>query len=167
MSDEREELVAEVNRLYWETDIPVTRMAEELGISRRTIYDMLIPSPAGENCPECGGDLVYPNRSARLSGEATCERCGRTQDVTLLHEISAARGTAREEAVPAAPAPPVSTRVAPRVRRAVAERPLGRVAEFVEAHRPAPALIVLFLSGALIAAVATLLVPGRRRRRRR
>ncbi len=156
MAKDREELVAEVNRLYWETETPVTEMAEELGISRRTIYDMLVPAPAAESCPECGGDLVYPNRSARLSGEAVCSVCGRTQDVTLLHELSAAAGAAGA----------AGTGLAARGRGAVAARPRGAVTRAEPgAFALPPAIAVLVLAGVLVAVLAALLAPARRRRR--
>jgi len=88
MPDAREGLVAEVNRTYWDTEKPVTQIAAELGISRRTIYDMLIPEPTGERCPTCGDELAYPNRSARLAGEGVCPTCGQTHDLTLLRELA-------------------------------------------------------------------------------
>lgn len=165
MPDDREKLVAEVNRLYWDTDIPVTEMAEKLGISRRTIYDMLIPTAAHESCPECGGALVYPNRSARLSGEATCSVCGRQQDVTLLHEISAAAdatGVAHEGA-PGSPS--AATLPAKRSESAVARRSRTALAAEAMPRRPSSVLAALLLGGALIAVVAALLAPGQRRGR--
>src|SRR5690625_7981203 len=103
MPDAREGLVAEVNRTYWDTEKPVTQIAAELGISRRTIYDMLIPEPTGERCPTCGGELAYPNRSARLAGEGVCPTCGQTNDLTLLRE--AARAGRREPVPPASVVP--------------------------------------------------------------
>lgn len=155
MSGDRAELVAKVNRIYWETDTPVTEMAEQLGISRRTIYDMLRPAPAHERCPVCGGELVYSNRSARLAGEAVCSNCGRSQDITLLHELTAtattepgARGEARTGMALALPAPTALRRAMPHASRF-----------------PLPPIPALLLGGAAVALLAALLVPARRQRR--
>lgn len=149
MAGDRAELVAEVNRLYWETELPVTEMAERLGISRRTIYDMIVPLPVDEPCPECGGPLTYANRSARLSGEALCRACGRTQDLTLLHELSTAAHATAPVAQP-------STAVA-RQPRLVPVRPAPQ--------RPSTTLAALLVGALVLTVVAALLLPGPTRRR--
>jgi hypothetical protein len=165
MSGDRDELVAEVNRIYWETDTPVTEMAEQLGISRRTIYDMLKPTSAAESCPVCGGDLVYPNRSARMGGEAVCSVCGRTHDVTLLHEISAA-GAAAGTGKRAGAARGTGGAVRERAVSAGPERARAAAARAEAApHRPSPTLTTLLLGGLLLALVMAILMPARRRRR--
>lgn len=74
-----DQLDREVNRLYWETDGPVTRLADELGISRGTFYNHLHPLPAPGKCHECGAPLFFRTRSTRDSGEAHCEACGNEQ----------------------------------------------------------------------------------------
>ncbi len=66
----------EANRLYWETDAPVGRIAETLGISRRALYELLERIPADGPCPECGGPTLFANRLARSTGEAHCGACG-------------------------------------------------------------------------------------------
>jgi len=66
----------EANRLYWETDAPVGRIAETLGISRRALYELLERVPAERPCPECGGPVLFANRLARSTGEAQCGACG-------------------------------------------------------------------------------------------
>lgn len=158
MAGDREALVAEVNRIYWETEMPVTEMAEKLGISRRTIYDMLKPFPAGERCTECGGgELVYPNRSARLAEEAVCSACGRTQDVTLLRELSA-------RATPPARVPGeavTTTRGAEVTRR---DREVELEVRGPTPRRPSPALAAVLMAGLIIAVAAALLTPRRRNR---
>jgi hypothetical protein len=99
MSNDRDALAAEVSRLYWETELSVAEIADRLGISRRALYDALIPALAGARCPECGGELVYVNRSARLAEEAECRACRRSQSVALLRELTAEAGsTLRQEA---------------------------------------------------------------------
>ena len=74
-----DELGSEVNRLYWETAEPVTRLADQLGVSRGTFYNHLDPLPAGGRCSVCGGALAFRTRSDRDSGAAHCGSCGREQ----------------------------------------------------------------------------------------
>ena len=66
----------EVNRLYWETDVPVAEIAQRLDISRRALYDVIRPIPASGHCSACGGELEFANRSTRAHGIATCRSCG-------------------------------------------------------------------------------------------
>ena len=88
-----DELGREVNRLYWETDDPVTRLAEGLGVSRGTFYNHLSPLRASGRCASCGGSLFFRTRSERDAGEAHCDSCGATQAASPR----AARGAAARE----------------------------------------------------------------------
>jgi hypothetical protein len=74
-------VVAEANRLYWESELSVGAIADQLGISRRALYEALDPEPAGAPCPDCGAELVFANRSAQIAGEAQCRGCGLEADV--------------------------------------------------------------------------------------
>lgn len=76
-----DQLRREVNRLYWETDGPVTRLADGLGISRGTFYNHMDPLPAPGKCKSCGAPLFFGTRSSREAGEAHCEACGNEQAV--------------------------------------------------------------------------------------
>jgi hypothetical protein len=67
---------ARVNRLYWESDLSVNALGEELGLSKGRLYDLLRPLPSGLGCPDCGGELGYENRTARDRGNLSCPRCG-------------------------------------------------------------------------------------------
>lgn len=71
-----DDLGRDVNRLYWETEEPVTRLAEQLSVSRGTFYNHLRPLPAGSPCPSCGAPMLFRNRSSRDSGDASCAECG-------------------------------------------------------------------------------------------
>ncbi len=96
-----ERLAGEVNRLYWESDASVGRIAEQLGISRRALYDALEPLDIGVACPRCGAGLVYPNRSRRESGQAVCPECGLEPDLATLRAATAEAGAAmRRKAEP-------------------------------------------------------------------
>lgn len=69
----------EINRLYWGSDASVGEIADQLGVSRRALYDSIDPRPAGTACPDCGSALVFRNRTAAERGEATCPDCGREE----------------------------------------------------------------------------------------
>lgn len=68
--------IAEANRLYWETDTSVADIAERFDLSRRGLYEVVSPHPAGHTCPACGQELHFENRSARRDGHGTCPECG-------------------------------------------------------------------------------------------
>jgi len=93
----------EANRLYWESDAPVARIAETLGISRRALYELLERVPADRPCPECGGPVLFANRLARSTGEAQCGACGATTVVPTVraHNPDARLAGAAVEAVAA------------------------------------------------------------------
>jgi hypothetical protein len=78
-----EETQAEANRLYWESDISVADIAEQLDISRRALYGAVEPLPAGRVCALCGAGLVFENRSARTADQATCPACGGNGEIDL------------------------------------------------------------------------------------
>lgn len=71
-----------LNRLYWESDRSVNQIAEDLGVSKGTLYDVVESRSSGVRCPACDGETVYPNRTARDRGEATCTACGLETEVT-------------------------------------------------------------------------------------
>lgn len=71
-----DEMDREVNRLYWKTTEPVTRLAAQLEVSRGTFYNHLRPLPADATCSACGGALLFRTRSSRDSSDAHCGKCG-------------------------------------------------------------------------------------------
>ena len=64
------------NELYWGSDMSVNQIAEELDLSKGTLYGMIRPRPAGLGCPACGEEVVFPNRTARDRSTVACEVCG-------------------------------------------------------------------------------------------
>lgn len=64
------------NRLYWESDASVNDIADELELSKSMLYQLVEPLAAEVDCPECGGMLVYPNRTALDRGLMQCSDCG-------------------------------------------------------------------------------------------
>lgn len=77
------------NGLYWDSDASVNDIAEQLDLSKGTLYGMIRPRPAGLDCPECGGDMEYPNRTARDKGYVTCSACGYEEEEALILEAEA------------------------------------------------------------------------------
>jgi hypothetical protein len=81
---------AEANRLYWETDESVADIARRLDVSRRTLYLLVEPLPSGGTCAQCGGPLIYENRSARMAGHEACESCAADADDATEADLPAA-----------------------------------------------------------------------------
>jgi len=65
----------EANALYWSNEASVGEIANRLGISRRSLYELLEPRPADIPCPKCGTETVFVNRSALTAGIARCPAC--------------------------------------------------------------------------------------------
>lgn len=84
------------NDLYWNSADTVDKIAEQLGMSRNALYASVRPEPVGEDCPDCGEGLVFPNRTSRAAGQAMCLACEESMaldDLALRREAS--RGPAR------------------------------------------------------------------------
>ncbi len=79
----------QVNALYWESAASVADIADRLGISRRALYDMIEPRPAGARCPACGGELQFRNRTAAERLQPECAECG--EETTLERAAEAAQ----------------------------------------------------------------------------
>lgn len=73
-------LAPRANELYWDSDVGVNQIAEDLGISKGSLYDMVRPLPSGLPCPRCGEEMVFPNRTARERGFLSCPDCGLEED---------------------------------------------------------------------------------------
>jgi hypothetical protein len=138
--ESKESNTQEANRLYWQTEKSVGDIAEELGVSRRALYELVQPESSGTTCNECGGDVAFTNRSARTSGLGRCQQCGAQSELTELppdvHETMPPYVAGWPRVQPAAPDDALAARA---VR-------IGGVA----------------LAGAAVGAVATLLITRRR-----
>lgn len=66
------------NALYWNSPDTVDQVSGQLGMTRNALYGAVRPLPAGASCPDCGDELVFPNRSTRASGRAMCLACDHT-----------------------------------------------------------------------------------------
>jgi predicted Zn-ribbon and HTH transcriptional regulator len=68
--------VKQANQLYWRTDRSIADIAETLGVSRRALYELVLPESAGVACENCGTEVVFANRSAKSAQVARCPACG-------------------------------------------------------------------------------------------
>jgi hypothetical protein len=80
-------IAAEANRLYWETETSVADIAQQLELSRRSLYDSVDPLPSGATCEACGSPLVYENRSGRNAGEEMCPHCDLDEEIDEKEEV--------------------------------------------------------------------------------
>jgi hypothetical protein len=65
----------EANRLYWGSEAGVNQIADDLGLSKGSLYEIVQPLPSELPCPRCGTEMAYPNRTAREKGFVTCPAC--------------------------------------------------------------------------------------------
>lgn len=68
------------NELYWSASMTVEDIAEDLGISRSSLYSALEPMPSGLVCADCHERMVFTNRTMRDRGSAICPNCGRESE---------------------------------------------------------------------------------------
>lgn len=133
--EEKSAVATETNRLYWETEQSVAEIANQLGVSRRALYEVIEPMPAGLKCNRCKADLYFANRSAKAAGVARCLSCGDEREI--------GGGAAREEAPSV---PPYSTGW-PKVSRRVPS-----------VSQRTAAITGFAIAGVVVGAVATLLI---------
>lgn len=81
---EPDPIEARVNDLYWDSDASVNDIADQLDLSKGSLYAMIRPLPANVPCPECGDVLRYANRTARDKDFLTCPSCGLEEEASLV-----------------------------------------------------------------------------------
>lgn len=81
-------LADRANTLYWDSDASVNDIAEDLDLSKGSLYGMVEPRGASLACPECGSELEYPNRTAREKGFVTCGNCGLEEDEEIVRGLA-------------------------------------------------------------------------------
>jgi predicted RNA-binding Zn-ribbon protein involved in translation (DUF1610 family) len=72
---EDQKLSARANELYWQSGMSVNQIAEDMDLSKSRLYGLVQPHQAENPCPECGSDLVFPNRTAMEKGFVSCASC--------------------------------------------------------------------------------------------
>ena len=79
MDDEDRELLRDMSdrasTLYWNSDRSVNSIADDLGLSKGRLYDLIRPLGSGQECPNCQSELVFENRTARAGGDPVCPVC--------------------------------------------------------------------------------------------
>jgi predicted RNA-binding Zn-ribbon protein involved in translation (DUF1610 family) len=140
MSDRSD--AAEANRLYWDTDTSVAEIAAKLDLSRRALYEAVEPAATGSACPECGQELRYENRSARRSGQATCQGCGAVEPVenapmgdAVSPGLSVVQGDARSDGRVFANEPDIRHRAVLLGGAAIAGVAIGTMAALIAMRR--------------------------------
>ena len=77
--DEDRELLLDMSEratlLYWNSDRSVNSIAEDLGLSKGRLYELIQPLKSGDQCDICRSDLVFDNRTSRDRSEALCPSC--------------------------------------------------------------------------------------------
>ncbi len=74
--EQEEEQARRANELYWESETSVNRIADELGLSKGSLYAAIEPLASESMCPLCQEPLVYANRTALDKGHLQCVGCG-------------------------------------------------------------------------------------------
>ena len=69
------QVAADANRRYWDSDVSVNQIAEDMGLSKSSFYGLIEQLETGLACPDCRAELVFPNRTARDRGMVSCPAC--------------------------------------------------------------------------------------------
>jgi len=84
---------ADANQLYWETDVSVADIAARFDLSRRALYDVVVPLDTGMPCDVCGAGLQFANRLSRRTRQATCPSCGAERNVEVVADRPTSAGS--------------------------------------------------------------------------
>jgi len=115
-SEVTQEVVEHANELYWRSDRSVNGIAEELDLSKGALYGIIQGEPAGFDCPLCGDEVLYMNRTAKDRGQVDCPTCNWDGSAEESTGYDASSGdsdhgeSADEVAVMTPPAPLVTAR---------------------------------------------------------
>lgn len=124
MDTHHDEVVERANSLYWESDVSVNEIAEELDLSKGALYGIIQPLDAGTLCPECRGPLEFANRTARDRDMVSCPACGFEEELALVQAVAL---DVEDEVPPPPPSAEVTSTAVP-LRTLVASTLLGLAA---------------------------------------
>jgi hypothetical protein len=124
---DQDALFEEANRLYWDSDQSVNQIGEQLDLSKGVLYGLIAALPSGLPCPECGEEMVFPNRTARDKGFLACPECGMEEEEysvrAFWEDQDEPMGEDRDSRIP-----PLAMRAGEAVQKAV-EQGKARVSE--------------------------------------
>ena len=112
--------VQRANALYWESQLSVNQIADEMDVSKGMLYGLIQPIGAELPCPRCSSEMGYANRTARERGFLRCPSCDfETDEGQVRSELqdAAAAGRDDELLVTSELADPYDARPAPSLRR--------------------------------------------------
>ena len=90
--------VQRANALYWESQLSVSQIADEMDLSKGMLYEFLQPIGAELPCPHCSSQMGYANRTARERGFLRCLSCDFAQDEAQLRsELQDAAAAGRDD----------------------------------------------------------------------
>jgi hypothetical protein len=95
---DQDALFEDANRLYWESEESVNHIGEVLGLSKGVLYGLIAALPAGLPCPECGDEMVFPNRTAREKGFLACPECGKEEEEEAVQSFWEGRANGAPDA---------------------------------------------------------------------
>ena len=70
-----QKLADQANELYWRSSQSVNQIAETMDLSKSGLYALVHPFPAERPCPDCGEELVFPNRTTKQKAIVSCLQC--------------------------------------------------------------------------------------------
>ncbi len=99
--------------LYWNSDRSVNSIADDLGLSKGRLYDLIRPLGSGRHCANCQSERIFANRTAHERDDAICPICDADGPQTplvpepSLPSMSSGRSDSprSDEAPPPAPSP--------------------------------------------------------------
>ncbi len=68
---------AELDALFWGSDMKVPDLAERFGLPGRSLHRLVTPVRAGAACEDCGTEMIFTARDRRRVRFATCTTCRR------------------------------------------------------------------------------------------
>ena len=112
--------VQRANALYWESQLSVNQIADEMDLSKGMLYGLIQPIGAELPCPRCSSEMGYANRTARERGFLRCPSCDFEQDEAQVRselQEAAAAGSDDELFVTPELTDPYDARPVPSLRR--------------------------------------------------
>jgi hypothetical protein len=67
--------LANLDRLYWHTELPVAAVAGRIGLPARNLHRHVTPIPSGVSCYRCGEPLLFTSRTQRDGQRLRCSSC--------------------------------------------------------------------------------------------